>query len=77
MNIEEVSSEIIKSRIRKLKSWHEKLLNCDNEYAYLSWINIVPDEPCQDDFEVIAESDENFHEVEALYHRLIDRYGDS
>lgn len=64
----------IKSRVKLLKLMHEIMMNMNHEEAYMTWIYIVPDEPSDDDFEYIAEDDDDFNEVVELFQRLFDRY---
>ena len=63
------------SRIKLISAMHEIMKSMNNEDAYMEWIYIVPDEPSEDDFRSIAESDEDMAECEEAFFRIIKRYG--
>ena len=60
-------------RVAQLKAMHEVMLNANNENIYMSWIITVPDCPSDDDFEFIAENDENYNEVCDLFISLVSK----
>jgi len=70
-------NEVIKARIELLKTFHNNIMNLDDEEAYYGWwiIEGVPDEPTEDDFEFIASNDDEFNEVVALYDKIMEEYG--
>lgn len=42
-----------------------------DENAYMQWITIVPDEPFREDFEFIAENDEDWKICARMFGRLV------
>lgn len=65
-----------KARMSQLKAMHEVMINANDENIYMSWITCgVPDCPSDDDYEFIAEDDENYNEVVDLFIKLIQRKG--
>lgn len=73
---EEVVSEDLKAeRIEALKAMHLIMQHMNNEEAYGDWIcEGVPDEPQEDDFEYIAETDEEFFECEKVFEKILRYY---
>lgn len=65
---------ILNSRIELLKKLHSIMMCMNDEEAYMLWIEIVPDEPTDADFESIAEDDKFFHEVLTRFHSLFGTY---
>lgn len=60
-----------RQRILKLKEMHKIMINISNEDYYFSWILTgVPDEPSEDDYEFIAENDEEYRDVCVTFARL-------
>ena len=65
----------IKLRIKELKAMHNTMLHMNNESAYMDWIALgVPDEPNEDDFESIAESDEEFKDCTKWFLKVLANY---
>lgn len=65
-----------KARMSQLKAMHEVMINANDENIYMSWITCgVPDCPSDDDYEFIAEDDENYNEAVDLFIKLIQRKG--
>lgn len=64
----------MEKRIEELKQMHERMMNMNHEDAYMWWIEVVPDEPSEDDFRDIAEDDESFAEVKDLYLKILTKY---
>ena len=55
-----VSKEMVNIRIKLLKDMHQYIIEIGDEEIYMDWVTLaVPDEPREDDFESIAEDDEN------------------
>ena len=50
-------------RYQIAKVMHEIIRCMNNEDAYMEWIDIVPDEPTDEDFREIAQSDMLFAET--------------
>ena len=68
-------SETLQLRIKELKAMHETMLHLNNEGAYFHWIVLgVPDEPNEDDFESIAESDEEFKDCTKWFLKVLANY---
>lgn len=55
----------MENKIKLLKAMNRYVLTeCQNEYAILYWLELgVPDEPSEDDFELIAWDEESFKET--------------
>ena len=45
-----------------------------DEDAYMKWITIVPDEPIKEDFEFIAENDEEWQICARMFGKLVRCY---
>lgn len=66
-----VSKEMVNIRIKLLKDMHQYIIEIGDEEIYMDWVTLaVPDEPREDDFESIAEDDENWCECCSLFYRL-------
>ena len=65
----------MQSEVNALKSMHDIIVRMNNGNAYFSWINVVPDCPCDEDFEYIASDKELLQDVVDLFRKLVDRYG--
>lgn len=62
----------IQQRIEHLKDLHADIQSIDDEEAYYGhWINIVADEPTEDDFAAVAEDDGLYEEVVELHKQLL------
>ena len=60
------------TRITQLKAMHELMMCANDEEIYMSWIALgVPDCPSEDDFEYIAENDEEYNDCFNLFVALI------
>lgn len=67
-----VSKEMVNIRIKLLKDMHQYIIEIGDEDIYMDWVTIaVPDEPCEADFQFIAEEDENWIECCSLFGRLV------
>ena len=67
--------KMTKQEMRELMlvTMHEYLrTEVSDEDAYMSWINIVPDEPTVEDFKELAEDDEDWKDCVQLFGRLLD-----
>ena len=63
-----------KARMSQLKAMHEVMINANDESIYMTWISGgVPDCPCEDDYEFIAESDNEYNETVDLFIRLVSK----
>ena len=66
-----LTSCVKESRIRQLKAMHLLMVEVNNEDIYADWILLVPDEPSEDDFDFMAESDGLYEECCDLFTSLI------
>ena len=58
-------------RIKTLKFMNEHIKNLGDEEIWSDWITLgVPDEPNYDDYEFIAETDEEYESVSKLFYVL-------
>jgi len=58
-----------------VKAMHTVIKAMNNEEAYCSWINTVPDEPSDDDFYFIAGNDDSMNEVCTDFWLIVRAYG--
>lgn len=56
-------SALLKGRIELVKAMNTIITCINDEDAYMEWIYIVPDQATEDDFEFIAEDDEEFEDA--------------
>ena len=61
-------------RYKIAKAMHEIIRCMNNEEAYMEWINTVPDEPSDDDFQSIAEDDWLFAETCKAFKSIFTEY---
>lgn len=62
----------IKQRVEALKAMHKLMTLSNDENLYMIWIQVgVPDCPYDDDFESIAEDDEEYDTTTDLFIALI------
>lgn len=59
-------------RMTYLEGLHQSIVDFGDEDIYAQWIEVVPDEPSDADFENIAEDEELYQEVLALYKNLME-----
>ena len=65
------SKEIIAIRKQLLKEMHKYIIEMGDEEIYMDWITLgVPDEPSEDDYEFIAENDDEWNDVCGLFGKL-------
>ena len=58
-------------RIKQLKTMHQFMIDIGDEDIYADWILLVPDEPNEEDFDFIAESDGFYDECVDLFTSLL------
>ena len=58
-------------KARQIKAMHEVIRMGNDENIYMSWINVVPDEPTDDDFEEIAADKDQYNEVVDKFIKLV------
>lgn len=63
------------ARVVQLKAMHELMINANDENIYMTWIYRMPDEPTEEDFEWIAEDDEEYKHCFDLFVKLIAKEG--
>lgn len=63
------------ARIAQLKLMHKLMVEANDENIYMRWIYLMPDEPTAEDFEDIAEDDEDYNECFDLFVELISLKG--
>ena len=68
---EAIANHTFKARMNQLKAMHELMLNVNDEDIYMSWINLMPDEPSEEDFKDMALDDEQYNECFDLFIELI------
>lgn len=67
-----MDKKTIEIRVKLLKGMHQYIIEIGDEDIYMDWVTLaVPDEPREDDFESIAEDDENWVECCSLFGRLV------
>ena len=63
------------ARVNQLKSMHALMCEANDEMIYMSWINIMPDCPSEEDIESIAIDDKQYNECFDLFVKLISKNG--
>lgn len=73
MELKKLSKE--SKRAKLIELMHEYLqYEVDDEEAYMSWINLVPDEPNSEDFEFIANDIDEWKDCVRLFGSLVKNY---
>ena len=58
-------------RVERLKEMHELMLDVGDAELYWQWVACaVPDCPCDEDFEDIAEDEDFYKKCEELFYKL-------
>ena len=66
------SKEMTNIKVKLLKEMHNYIIEMGDEDIYMDWVTLaVPDEPCEADFQFIAEEDENWIDVCTLFWKLV------
>ena len=64
--------DLIKTRITPLKQMNAYIINLGDEEIWMEWIMVgVPDEPCEEDYQFIAEDDKSWIDICELFGQLI------
>lgn len=64
--------KLTEMRKNLLKQMHNYVIEIGDEELYMDWITLgVPDEPSEDDFDFIAESDEEWVYICKLFGKLV------
>ncbi len=70
-------SALLKGRIEIVKAMNTIVTCMNDEDAYFRWIYIVPDQATEDDFEFIAEDEEEFESTVRAFGIICKEYLDS
>lgn len=70
----DVAVEVVLDRIETLKRMHNIILHMNDEDAYYEWINYMPDEPDQSDFDYIASNYDEYEEVSNAFIKIYRTY---
>ena len=64
--------DLIKTRITLLKQMNTYIINLGDEEIWMDWITVgVPDEPCEEDYQYIAENDKSWIDICELFGQLV------
>jgi hypothetical protein len=63
------------AKLETVKAMHQIVSYMNDEDAYMSWINLVPDQATEEDFVDLAEND--MDEVAKLFREILARFGKS
>ena len=64
-------NDLIQLRIKLLKEMNTYIIEMGDEEIWMDWITLgVPDEPSEDDYEFIAENDDEWNDVCDLFGKL-------
>lgn len=64
----------VSDRFANLKAMNELIKSMNNEDAYFEWINLIPDQACDEDLLDIAQDQELFDDSVNLFIRLCEEY---
>lgn len=65
-------TELIKLRKELLKQMNKYIIEIGDEEIWMDWITLgVPDEPSEDDYDFIAETDDEWNSVCELFGKLV------
>jgi hypothetical protein len=68
--------ELIKTRISIAKQMNKYIIDMGDEKIWMNWITVgVPDAPTEEDYEFIAENDEEWVDVCTLFGKLVGAEG--
>ena len=70
-----ISTWNLKARVKQLAAMHELMCQANDEYIYMSWINLMPDGATEEDFKYIALDDEQYNECFDFFVKLIKKEG--
>ena len=66
--------ELVKTRINLLKQMHAYIIDLGDEEIWMDWITLgVPDEPSEDDYQYIAENENEWLDVCKIFGQLVKR----
>lgn len=65
-------TELIKLRKTLLKQMNKYIIEIGDEEIWMDWITLgVPDEPSEDDYDFIAENDDEWNDTCELFGKLV------
>ena len=71
MTVVVTHEELVQTRIKMLKEMNKYIIEMGDEEIWMDWITLgVPDEPSEDDYEFIAEDDDEWNNVCDLFGKL-------
>ena len=70
-----IAGHTLDARMSQLKAMHDLMCEANDEYIYLSWINVMPDCPSEEDIRDIALNDKMYNECFNLFVKLIAKEG--
>lgn len=66
------NKETVKARKELLKQMNQYIIDLGDEEIWIDWIMVgVPDEPCEEDYQFIAENDNEWVDICKLFGQLI------
>lgn len=65
------SDSTIQFRADQLEAMHKVMTYANDEELYFSWILVVPDEPSREDFESLAENEDDYKSIVHLFLQLV------
>lgn len=72
MTIAVTHNDLIQLRKKLLKEMNTYIIEMGDEEIWMDWITLgVPDEPSEDDYEFIAENDDEWNDVCGLFGKLV------
>lgn len=72
---ETIADYTLDARMTQLKAMHDLMCEANDEYIYMTWINLMPDCPSDEDIKGIALDDELYNECFDLFVKLIAKDG--
>lgn len=69
--------ELVQARIKMLKQMNTYIIEMGDKEIWMNWITLgVPDEPSEDDYEFIAENDDEWNDICDLFGKLAEEKAD-
>lgn len=65
------SDSTIQFRADQLEAMHKVMTCANDEELYFSWILAIPDEPSREDFESLAENEDDYKSIVHLFLQLV------
>ena len=72
---ETIADHTLDARMTQLKAMHDLMCEANDEMIYMTWINLMPDCPSNDDIKDIALDDAEYNECFDLFIKLIAKDG--